>query len=80
MTTKTTWVRKFHRCDDCSTALGRPVEWEDEWHCACDDACLECGAAIEAHDWEHIDHCEEAEKSARAAVFAGSHPGLFPAR
>ena len=35
-----------YRCDDCN------VEWSDQWSCACDDECPECGADISPHDYD----------------------------
>ncbi len=34
----------FYECDCGNT-------WEDEWSCACDDECPECGRDVEASDW-----------------------------
>lgn len=31
-------------------------DWQDEWECACDDDCPNCGERhIEASDWEEIE-------------------------
>ncbi len=32
-----TWLLNFYRCDRCDRV------WNDEWSCACDDACPYCG-------------------------------------
>ena len=32
------WFRNQYECDSCG------CYWEDEWSCACDDDCPECGA------------------------------------
>jgi hypothetical protein len=34
-----------YQCDDCE------VSWEDQWTCACDDDCPECGVSISPYDW-----------------------------
>lgn len=33
-----TWLRNYYQCADCGH------EWIDEWSCACDDDCPDCGA------------------------------------
>lgn len=35
-----------YHCEDCD------VEWEDEWSCACDDECPECGTPISPYAYE----------------------------
>lgn len=35
-----------YRCDACD------VEWSDQWSCACDDECPECGADVSPHDYD----------------------------
>lgn len=32
-----------------------PVEWVDEWSCACNDKCPECNAEIEPYDFDELD-------------------------
>lgn len=32
------WFRNYYKCDECG------VSWMDEWSCACDDDCPECGS------------------------------------
>jgi hypothetical protein len=36
----------YYRCEDCG------VEWIDEWSCACDDECPECGKDFSPFDYE----------------------------
>lgn len=33
------WYRNIYECTDCGAG------WEDEWSCACDDECPNCGAS-----------------------------------
>jgi hypothetical protein len=44
-------LRNFYHCDDCD------VSWSDEWSCACDDECPQCGAAIPPEESEEIGEC-----------------------
>jgi predicted nucleic acid-binding Zn-ribbon protein len=33
------WYRNVYDCSECGAS------WEDEWSCACDDECPECGTS-----------------------------------
>ena len=44
-------ILNHYHCDDCD------VSWTDEWSCACDDACPECGAAITPEESETLNEC-----------------------
>lgn len=39
----------FYRCDDCDQ------DWEEEWSCACDSECPECGRDFSPFDYYQID-------------------------
>lgn len=40
-----------YHCPECDTS------WHDDWHCACNDDCPDCGAEIEPED--STDHLPE---------------------
>jgi hypothetical protein len=45
-----TWYQIDYRCADCGH------EWQEEWSCACDSECPECGAGDnEARDWRDLE-------------------------
>lgn len=44
------FINKY-KCDDGHDL----VEWEDQWSCACDDECPECGSPIEASSSIELD-------------------------
>ena len=45
------WLLNVYACDDCN------IGWEDEWDCACEDKCPECGKvcmpvySLDLEDW-----------------------------
>ncbi|NTX18029.1 hypothetical protein [Burkholderia cepacia] len=43
------WLKNHYRCTECGT------EWHDEWDCACDDDCPECGTTMTPRDSEEIE-------------------------
>lgn len=40
-----------YTCDECGTS------WEQQWSCACEDECPNCGDDVEAEDWHAIALC-----------------------
>lgn len=44
-------VLNHYHCDDCG------VSWSDEWSCACDDECPECGKAYTPEESEELSDC-----------------------
>ena len=38
------WFINHYHCTDCMT------DWDDEWSCACDDECPNCGSG----DWSPV--------------------------
>jgi predicted Zn-ribbon and HTH transcriptional regulator len=48
------WFINFYECDECG------YTWEDEWSCACNDTCPECGRReIEPYEYECVDDTPE---------------------
>jgi hypothetical protein len=43
-----TWFLKYYSHDECNT------HWTDEWSCACNDSCPECGSEIEPYRWDDL--------------------------
>ena len=41
------YINHYH-CEECD------VSWTDQWSCACDDECPECGHAIEVEHYEYV--------------------------
>jgi hypothetical protein len=64
-----------YRCDACE------VEWSDQWSCACDDECPECGADISPHDYdEESDDEDERDHVACHACGRVEHIDLLDAK
>ncbi len=43
--------RRFINCYHCEAC---DVEWTDEWSCACDDECPECGRDFSPYDSDEV--------------------------
>ena len=43
-----TWLLNKYECVECGE------EWDDEWSCACDDECPECGTIMTPYDSEDL--------------------------
>lgn len=44
-------LRNSYHCEKCD------VSWTDEWSCACDDECPECGTVYTPEESEEIGAC-----------------------
>jgi len=54
------WYRIEYRCPKCGH------EWEEEYSCACDSECGECGQGdIQALEWERIDDTDDTDDNGR---------------